>query len=1051
MTAAGRNAQVHFCEHKRLNMAHRGNGIQALRVTAYGLVGLCLLAISACTPPNQSQDSVSEAYSRLTPEERRSPEWAVAGLDDADGLETTLFASEPMLVNPSNMDVDHRGRVWAIEVMNYRPERNPANPYREEGDRILILEDTDGDGEADEQTVFYQGTDISAALGIAVLGNRAIVSASPDILVLTDEDGDGMADSREVLFSGMGGEDHDHGTHAAVFGPDGKLYFNFGNSGRQIHDADGNPIVDAAGNPVQEGSTYREGMVFRSDIDGSNLEVLGHNFRNNYEVAVDAFGTLWQSDNDDDGNRSVRINYVMEYGNFGYVDEVTGAGWQATRTNMEEEIPRRHWHQNDPGVVPNVLITGAGSPTGILVYEGDLLPEVFRNQMIHADAGPNVIRAYPVEDDGAGYSADMVNVVEGTRDQRFRPSDLTAAPDGSLFIADWYDPMVGGHEMIDSVGRGRIFRVAPSGEPYDIPSIDLETAEGAADALTIPNQATQYLAWTALHEMQAEAEPALRSLWESSNPRHRARALWLLTKIEGRADTYIEEALSDPNEDIRITGIRAARQVEVDLISYLQQVADDPSPQVRREAAIALRDHEAPEAAAVWADLAAQHDGQDRWYLEALGIGAERQWDRYFEAWLDRSGDDWNTPAGRDIVWRSRSAAAMPLMAEIVANEETDGSQRLRYFRAFDFHEHPTKDDVLLSLLDEPHPDQTEIRALALTHVSDEEVISRPGVRDVLDETLASLRGTDMFVDLVVRYDLRDQNEGLMEIVLDDPQSPLALDGMRHLVESDGHALIERELEQGDAQRSAALVTAFGQIDETPVKDVLENIMFDETLDVSVRRAAVQGLGRGWGGERRLLAMAEEGRLPEELHAAAAGVLLQATRQTIREAAAPHLGMNLAEGSELPPMQELAARSGSPSEGRPVFDQLCQSCHLINGQGTSFGPDLSEIGDKLPKEALYLAVIDPSAGITHGYQGVEVQLNDGGQVVGYLVSETPDAVEIRIQGGTTRQLARDEIASTTEMETSLMTPGLYQLMTEQEFVDMVEYLSTLRHAEVAER
>ena len=99
-------------------------------------------------------------------------------------------------------------------------------------------------------------------------------------------------------------------------------------------------------------------MVFRCDLDGSNFEVLGHNFRNNYEVAVDSFGTLWQSDNDDDGNRGVRINYVMEYGNYGYVDEMTGAGWQAKRTNMEKEIPLRHWHLNDPGVVPNLLQTG---------------------------------------------------------------------------------------------------------------------------------------------------------------------------------------------------------------------------------------------------------------------------------------------------------------------------------------------------------------------------------------------------------------------------------------------------------------------------------------------------------------------------------------------------------------------------------------------------------------------------------------------------------------------------------------------------------------------
>ena len=72
-------------------------------------------------------------------------------------------------------------------------------------------------------------------------------------------------------------------------------------------------------------------------------------FRNNYEVCVDSFGAIWQSDNDDDGNQSVRINSILEFGNYGYRDEVTGAGWKQQRTNMEATVPQQHWHQNDPG------------------------------------------------------------------------------------------------------------------------------------------------------------------------------------------------------------------------------------------------------------------------------------------------------------------------------------------------------------------------------------------------------------------------------------------------------------------------------------------------------------------------------------------------------------------------------------------------------------------------------------------------------------------------------------------------------------------------------
>jgi len=223
-------------------------------------------------------------------------------------------------------------------------------------------------------------------------------------------------------------------------------------------------------------------MVFRCDTDGSHVECLGQNFRNPYEVAVDSYGALWQSDNDDDGNRGVRINYVMQNGNYGYKDEMTGAWWGENRTNIEDSIPYRHWHLNDPGVVPNMLQTGAGSPTGILVYEGSLLPAQFQNQLIHSDAGPNVVRTYTIKKSGAGYRADIINIVKGDKDQWFRPSDVCVAPDGSLFIADWYDVGVGGHQAGDQV-RGRIYRVAPKGSAYTIKKESYNDVAGAITAL----------------------------------------------------------------------------------------------------------------------------------------------------------------------------------------------------------------------------------------------------------------------------------------------------------------------------------------------------------------------------------------------------------------------------------------------------------------------------------------------------------------------------------------------------------------------------------------
>lgn len=621
---------------------------------------------------------------------------AVEQLEVHDDLEATLWAAEPMLMNPSSIDVDAQGRVWVCEVVNYRRHKGK----RPEGDRILVLEDTNTDGKADKSTVFFQGNEVDTAHGVAVLGSQVIVSVGDKVIRFEDKNGDLKADGPPVaMFTGISGTQHDHGIHAFMFGPDGKLYFNFGNAGNQIKDADGKPIIDMAGNEVNHSrKPYQEGMVFRCNLDGSAFETLGWNFRNNWEVTVDSFGTIWQSDNDDDGNRGVRINYVMEFGNFGYKDEKTGQNWNTKRTNIETEKPLMHWHLNDPGVVPNLLQTGAGSPTGIVIYEGNLLPKTFQGQIIHCDAGPSITRAYPVTRDGAGYAAETVNILDGApMNKWFRPSDVSVMPDGALMVADWYDPGVGGHNM-QELERGRLFRVAPKGNKPAAAKPDFSSNAGLAKALMSPTAATRYLAWTALHAKGPAAESALAPLLNSADSRMRARAIWLLGKVPGQGAKWVDLAAKDKDSDIRTVAIRLARQLaDVDELDVVKQLINDPSAQVRREGAIALRAHQTTRSAALWAELAAQHDGKDRWYLEALGIGSDLNADACLAAWLNKVGNKWNASAGKDIVWRSRSKDACDLLAKIVKSSPAE--EHPRYMRAFDFHKGPEKDKALASIL----------------------------------------------------------------------------------------------------------------------------------------------------------------------------------------------------------------------------------------------------------------------------------------------------------------------------------------------------------------
>ncbi len=133
-----------------------------------------------------------------------------------EGWQVTVWAESPDLYNPTNIDVDEKGRIWVTEAVNYRNFNNTPEHHLhfEKGDRVMILEDTDGDGVSDTSKVFVEDEDLVAPLGIAVVGNKVFVSCSPNLFVYTDENGDDIPDKRETFLTGFGGHNHDHGLHS---------------------------------------------------------------------------------------------------------------------------------------------------------------------------------------------------------------------------------------------------------------------------------------------------------------------------------------------------------------------------------------------------------------------------------------------------------------------------------------------------------------------------------------------------------------------------------------------------------------------------------------------------------------------------------------------------------------------------------------------------------------------------------------------------------------------------------------------------------------------
>lgn len=967
----------------------------------------------------------------------REPGQAVASLETHPDLEATLFAAEPLLLSPSNIDIDHRGRVWVCEVVNYR--RNQGK--RPDGDRILILEDTDGDGKADESKVFYQGNDIDSAHGVCVLGDRVIVSANEEVFSLYDDDGDDRADRKEFMFTKLGGKQHDHGIHSFMFGPDGRLYFNFGNASKRLCDAEGNPITDLAGNEVVANrQPYQEGMIFRCALDGSQVETLAWNFRNNWEVAVDSFGALWQSDNDDDGNRGVRINFVMEHGNYGYRDELTGAGWRSERIGKHTEIPLMHWHLRDPGVVPNLLQTGAGSPTGITVYEGDLLPAVFHGQLLHCDAGPNVCRAYPAKVDGAGYTAEMLNILSSDKDRWFRPSDVKVAPDGSLIIADWYDPGVGGHGMGD-IDRGRLFRVAPKGTSgYAIDKLDTSTTDGALAALKSPNNATRYLGWKALSEGRA-GRRAARALFRNreATPQHRARGLFLLG---WHRQASVPAALRDDDPNIRMAGLRLAKQFPEDLLDSIEILIDDPDPQVRRECALALRFESGEKADTLWARLAAQHDGRDRWYLEALGIGADLHWDSRMKAYaeLDTEG-----PGALDVLWRSRGRETATKLVDAVLAAKDEAEQR-RLLRAFHFQpDAETKEKALLEIFDRG---SAEVAVPVVFNLSAAKITQSADRVKKARRLIKELEGNPNLVRFVTHLKLEGTQTLLAEHIeaQANPNSDTLI-AARALIRQP--EWLAARLDKGSGEANARLARALGASGEQAAVTLLVTTALDETKDVDTRRQQVEALALSARGEKRLLSLAQKSELPADLHFVTAALLGRSRDQGTRNGIADALKLPPTPGAEkFPPIAKLVQVRGRPKEGAVAFTKAtCATCHVVDGSGIDFGPDLSEIGDKLSIEGLYEAILYPNNAISHGFHGVVIEEKSGqqkNQYGGYIVSETDTQIELRMPGGVTQSIAKSQIESRNSMELSLMPPGLAAVLDTQGLADLVAYLRTLK-------
>ncbi len=358
-----------------------------------------------------------------------------------------------------------------------------------------------------------------------------------------------------------------------------------------------------------------------------------------------------------------------------------------------------------------------------------------------------------------------------------------------------------------------------------------------------------------------------------------------------------------------------------------------------------------------------------------------------------------------------------------------------------------TLNGVFRAVADEA-ADRLALAVDTLTRLEGIDLQSNPAMKERILQVLARTRGTANFVRLVRHFSLSDQEAGLLEVAAALPRDEQGVEALRMVLNSGRAQALALALARRDAP-ARSLVEALGNSGHREAAKLLLPLVTNST-DASSRELSeqvVHSLARSQDGARELLALAKANRMSDPLRVVALNELAQVRWENIKTDAMALRGVS---PTNWPTVPQLVQMTGDAGRGREIFFRAspgCFNCHVVRGRGTDLGPNLSEIGSKLAKEALYQAILEPSAGISFGYEAFALTLKDGDEVYGLIASETPTEIAIKSVGGVVARYRKSEIVSRQKSALSIMPAGLETALTPQQLADLVEFLAALKKAE----